>query len=106
MSIVKVIEVIAESEKNLLIFGQPLSEKDQQQPQVIAFLELLLNFGIKTITFEASPLEHEPIKIIPAAISGSKLKIKYAMKALSNINILRLMNKNGIGIDAVSVELT
>ncbi len=44
--------VFAEAEKNLLISGQPLSEKDQQQPQVIAFLELLLSFGIKTISFE------------------------------------------------------
>jgi hypothetical protein len=28
--------------------------------------------AIYTITFDASPLEQEPIKIIPAAISGSK----------------------------------
>ena len=44
--------VFAESEKNLLVSGQALHEKDQQKPQVIAFLELLRNTGIKSITFD------------------------------------------------------
>ncbi|OIN96818.1 MAG: hypothetical protein AUJ48_00910 [Deltaproteobacteria bacterium CG1_02_45_11] len=51
--------VFAESEKNLLIAGQSLSEKDQKKPQVIAFLELLLNFKIKSITFEKGLLQAE-----------------------------------------------
>lgn len=33
-----------------------------------------------------------------------EVKIKYAMKALSNINIIKLLNKEGAGIDAVSIE--
>ena len=44
--------IFAEAEKNLLVFGQSLNEKDQQKPQVIAFLELMLNFGVSSITFE------------------------------------------------------
>jgi len=44
--------IFAESEKNLLICGQLLSQKDQEKPQVISFLEVLLNFGIKSVTFE------------------------------------------------------
>jgi len=43
--------VFAESENNLLISGQPVSEKDRKKPQVSAFLALLVNFGIKTLTF-------------------------------------------------------
>lgn len=44
--------IFAESEKNLLVCGQLLSQKDQEKPQVLAFLELILNFEIKSITFE------------------------------------------------------
>lgn len=32
------------------------------------------------------------------------LKLKYACKALTNLSILKLMLKNGVGIDAVSIE--
>ena len=44
--------IFAESEKNILICGEPLSQKDQERPQATALLEMLLNFGIKSITFE------------------------------------------------------
>lgn len=59
--------VFAEAEKNLLISGQPLSEKDQQQPQVIAFLELLLNFGVKTVSFEKGLERAELISFLEIA---------------------------------------
>jgi HEAT repeat protein len=44
--------VFAESEKSILFNGSPLSQKDQERPQVAAFLELLINFGVRSITFE------------------------------------------------------
>jgi len=44
--------IFAESEKNILVCGQLLDQKDQGKPQVIAFLKLLLDFGIKSVTFE------------------------------------------------------
>ncbi|MBS1680823.1 MAG: diaminopimelate decarboxylase [Bacteroidetes bacterium] len=37
------------------------------------------------------------------AFSQNTLKVKYAMKALSNISILKLLKKQGSGIDAVSI---
>lgn len=37
------------------------------------------------------------------AFASEKVKIKYACKALNNINIIRLLNKAGAGIDAVSI---
>ncbi len=46
----------------------------------------------------------EKISIFKEAFSKSDLKIKYAMKALSNLSILKLMKKNGVGIDAVSIQ--
>ncbi|MCX5857017.1 MAG: HEAT repeat domain-containing protein [Deltaproteobacteria bacterium] len=42
----------AEAEKILLTNGEPLSTKDMERPPVKAFLELLLYFGIRSITLE------------------------------------------------------
>ena len=44
--------IFAESERNLLIGGDALPQKDQERPAVTAFLDLMLNFGIRSITFE------------------------------------------------------
>jgi hypothetical protein len=44
--------VFAESEKNLIIAGQALNEKEQKKPQVQAFTQLMQNLGIKSIAFE------------------------------------------------------
>ncbi len=55
--------LFAESERNLLINEQPLSESDQKKPQVVAFLNLMLNFGIKSLEFKAG-LDADEIKVI------------------------------------------
>jgi diaminopimelate decarboxylase len=44
------------------------------------------------------------VKKLQDAFSSVKLRIKYATKALSNINILKLMKNAGTGVDAVSIE--
>jgi HEAT repeat protein len=43
--------IFAESERNLLISGEPLSQKYQEKPQVAIFLMLMINWGIKSISF-------------------------------------------------------
>jgi len=43
---------VAESEKNLLIFGTPLTEKELQKPQVVAFIATLLDFGVKSLAIK------------------------------------------------------
>lgn len=52
--------IFAEAERNLLICGEPLNKRDLERPQVRAFLELLLHFGIRSITFEKG-LEKEKL---------------------------------------------
>jgi CRP-like cAMP-binding protein len=44
--------VFAESDKSLIISGQALDEKEQKKPQVAAFIQLMVNLGIKSIEFE------------------------------------------------------
>ena len=41
---------------------------------------------------------------LKSAFPGEHVKIKYALKALNNITILKLLHKAGAGIDAVSIE--
>ena len=43
--------VFAESEKSILICGNPLNQKDQEKNQVAALLNILLSFGLKSISF-------------------------------------------------------
>lgn len=50
----------SESEKALLIDGQPLSQKDQERPHTISLLNILLMFGLKSITFSKG-LEKEEL---------------------------------------------
>jgi len=42
---------LAESEKSLLISGESLTQKNRQKPQVAIFLMLMINWGIKSISF-------------------------------------------------------
>ncbi|MFO7665334.1 MAG: HEAT repeat domain-containing protein [Desulfobacterales bacterium] len=44
--------IFAELEKIILICGNPLNQKDQEKTQVAAFLNILLGFGLKSISFE------------------------------------------------------
>ena len=44
--------IFAESEKNILICGKPLEQKDQEKASVTALLNILLNFGIRSISFD------------------------------------------------------
>ncbi len=51
--------IFAESEKNLLIGGDALPQKDQERLAVTAFLDLMLNFGVRSITFEKGMKKEE-----------------------------------------------
>lgn len=44
--------IFSESEKNILICGKPLGQKDQERLSVTTFLNILINFGIRSISFD------------------------------------------------------
>jgi HEAT repeat protein len=44
--------IFAESDRNLLLSGEPLSQKYLGKPQVAIFLMLMINWGMKSLTFE------------------------------------------------------
>ena len=46
-----------------------------------------LDFAMNAITFEASPLEHEPMRMTPAAISGGNAKIFVSASPTSGMTV-------------------
>jgi diaminopimelate decarboxylase len=63
---------------------------------------LVRQFGSPLYVYEAEKIEAQ-IRQLKTAYAASNLKIKYAAKALTNISILKVMRKNGIGVEAVSL---
>ncbi len=71
--------------------------------QNIGVEELAEKFGTPLYVYDGHKIE-EQISKMRQAFAGTNLKIKYACKALTNVNILKLMRKNGVDIDVVSIQ--
>lgn len=78
--------------------------RDQQfQIQGISLTGLAKEYGTPLYVYDGQKIL-EKVNLIQKSFSGVNLKIKYATKALSNVNILKLLKKAGTGVDAVSIE--
>ena len=73
------------------------------QLQGIAFSDLAKEFGTPLYIYDAQKIERQALSL-KSAFSEVNVRIKYAAKALTNISILKLMRKNGIGVDVVSIQ--
>jgi len=71
--------------------------------QGVSLTDLAEQYGTPLYVYDGEKILSQ-VKAIKTAFSKVKLKIKYATKALSNINILKLMKQAGTGVDAVSIE--
>ena len=60
-------------------------------------------FGTPTYVYDSSTIKNQYNKL-KNAFDGLDVKLFYALKALNNINILKLIRKEGAGLDAVSIE--
>ncbi|MBT3169040.1 MAG: diaminopimelate decarboxylase [Candidatus Cloacimonetes bacterium] len=69
----------------------------------IDILGLCKKYGTPLYVYDAAKIS-EQIALFRRAFKGIDLKIKFAAKSLSNINILKLMKKEGIGLDTVSLQ--
>ncbi|MGV6831144.1 MAG: diaminopimelate decarboxylase [bacterium] len=67
-------------------------------------LNIANQFGSPTYIYDASKIESQ-YKRLKAAFSKVKsLKINYAVKALSNVSVLKLFKSFGSGLDTVSIQ--
>nr|MCU0354438.1 diaminopimelate decarboxylase [Cytophagales bacterium] len=75
---------------------------DQYRIQGIPVTDICREFGTPLYVYDADVIVRQ-INNLKEAFAGMPLRIKFACKALSNVSVLRLMQTQGIGIDAVSV---
>ncbi|RMG18292.1 MAG: diaminopimelate decarboxylase [Bacteroidetes bacterium] len=73
------------------------------QIQGIDMLELVEAYGAPLFVYDAGKIA-EKYQQMTEAFHGLNCRIKYPVKALSNINILKLFRKLGAGLDTVSIQ--
>lgn len=84
--------VYAESEKNLLIQGEPLPEKEQKRPQVASFVSLMLDLGIRSLSISKGISEKEIvgfIKIVVKTVDEVKESCGLG-RLLGDLNIIHI----------------
>ena len=77
-------------------------KKDSQLSNEL-FKEIAQAFGTPVYVYHAEKIEQQYNRLLNA-FPGVKVKLHYALKALNNVNILRLLKAQGAGLDAVSIE--
>lgn len=80
-----------------------LSADGQFTLQDLKLTELCKEFGTPLYVYDGGKIAAQ-IKTLKNAFSDTDLKIKYAVKALTNLSILKLVKKNGAGADVVSIQ--
>ena len=67
-------------------------------------LNIAKEFGSPVYVYDAHKIESQYKRLTLAFNKVKQVKINYAVKALSNISILKFMNKLGAGLDTVSIQ--
>lgn len=67
-------------------------------------LQLAEEFGTPLYVYDAEKIQSQYNRLTKAFSKVDKLRINYAMKALSNVAILQLLKEMGSGLDTVSIQ--
>lgn len=67
-------------------------------------LDIAQEYGSPVYVYDAHKIEEQYKKLTKAFKPVSSLRLHYAVKALSNISVLKFLNKLGAGMDTVSVQ--
>jgi diaminopimelate decarboxylase len=67
-------------------------------------LELANKYGSPIYVYDTDKIESQYNRLTAAFSSVKNLKLNYAVKALSNINILKFFKNIGAGLDTVSIQ--
>jgi len=83
-------------------FKMELKNNEYHTGQV-SHIDIAKDHGTPVYIYDGEKIlsQYEKLK---SAFNGVPLKIKYALKALNNINVLKLLRNAGSGLDAVSIE--
>jgi diaminopimelate decarboxylase len=78
-------------------------DNNQYTIQGMDLLKIATEFGTPVYVYDAEKIKSQ-YEHITSAFPGVDLQIKYAMKALSNISIIKYLKSLGAGLDAVSIQ--
>src|SRR5690606_12943453 len=67
-------------------------------------LRVVRDFGSPVYVYDAEKISSQYKRLTTAFKKVKQVKFHYAVKALSNISVLKLMNRLGAGLDTVSVQ--
>lgn len=67
-------------------------------------LQVVQEFGSPVYVYDAEKISSQYKRLTTAFKKVKQVKFHYAVKALSNISVLKLMNRLGAGLDTVSVQ--
>lgn len=67
-------------------------------------LKIVRDFGSPVYVYDAEKIASQYKRLTTAFSKVKKLKINYAVKALSNISVLKLLNTLGSSLDTVSIQ--
>ncbi|MFV0566260.1 MAG: diaminopimelate decarboxylase [Flavobacteriaceae bacterium] len=67
-------------------------------------LNIANEFGSPVYVYDANKIETQYKRLVNAFSGVKKLRVNYAVKALSNVSILKLFKSLGAGIDTVSLQ--
>jgi len=69
----------------------------------VDLLSIVEEFGAPVYVYDADKILSQ-YNLLKKSFPGDHVKIKYACKALNNLNILKLLKKAGSGLDVVSIQ--
>ena len=72
--------------------------------EVKDLLSVVHTYGSPVYVYDANKISAQYERLTKAFAAVPSLRINYAMKALSNISVLKLMRKLGAGLDTVSIQ--
>lgn len=67
-------------------------------------LQLTEEFGSPLYVYDAEKIQSQYLRLANAFNKVTNLRINYAVKALSNISVLKLLKQMGSGLDTVSIQ--
>lgn len=67
-------------------------------------LQIASDFGSPVYVYDAEKIQFQYKRLTSAFDKVKRLKLNYAVKALSNISVLKLFNQMGSGLDTVSIQ--
>lgn len=73
------------------------------QVQGLDLTKVVKQFDSPLYVYDADKIVSQ-LQKLKNAFSNQKVRVKYAVKALSNISILKLLKKHGAGVDVVSIQ--